>query len=218
MKFDLFKKCLISVQSQKLDPLESHKKMSPLERVTFFNEEQFQIKNYREAGVMMLFYPKMGKTYLALIVRSTYPGVHSSEIGFPGGKPEILDQSLLDTALRETYEEIGVSPSCVGFVKPFSQIYIPPSNFLVSPYMGVSDDELSFRLDLKEVKEVLEFSLSDLLDPESVSKVRMDTSYARNIEVPVFVVNGYFVWGATAMMMSELKQVLINAIQTTGIY
>ena len=81
---------------------------------------------------------------MALIVRNSYPGVHSSQIGFPGGKVEEFDADLEETALRETHEEVGIHPEKIQIIKPFSEIYIPPSNFLVAPFMGISHEELTF--------------------------------------------------------------------------
>jgi ADP-ribose pyrophosphatase YjhB (NUDIX family) len=151
-------------------------------------------------------------THLALIVRNSYPGVHSSQIGFPGGKVEDFDANLEQTALRETHEEVGIHPDKVQIIKAFSEIYIPPSNFLVAPFMGISHEELTFIPDLDEVKRVLEFSIADFLDEKSITKVKMSTSYATDIEVPAFMVDKYVVWGATAMMMSELKETIKSAL------
>ena len=186
--------------------------MAPLERISYIKEENYQDKNPRQAAVLMLFYPKNHQTHLALIVRNTYPGVHSSQIGFPGGKVEESDQNLAATALRETHEEVGVHSNKVEIIKPFSQIYIPPSNFLVYPYMGISHEELQFIPDLVEVKRVLEFPLSLFIDDKTITQVKMTTSYATDMEVPAFMVEKYVVWGATAMMMSELKENIKSAL------
>ena len=131
---------------------------------------------------------------------------------FPGGKVEEYDANLEETALRETHEEVGIHPEKIKIIKPFSEIYIPPSNFLVAPFMGVSHEEVSFIPDLDEVKRVLEFSIADFLDDNSITKVKMSTSYATDIEFPAFMVDKYVVWGATAMMMSELKETIKCAL------
>ena len=121
-------------------------------------------------------------------------------------------RNLAATALRETHEEVGVHSNKVEIIKPFSQIYIPPSNFLVAPFMGISQQELTFIPDLHEVKRVLEFPVADFLSEKSITKVKMTTSYAVDIEVPAFMVDKYVVWGATAMMMSELKETIKSAL------
>ena len=212
MLFTDFVKYIPKIEKEKLLSTDAHAKMAPLERISFLKEANYIDKNPKKAAVLMLFYPKEGITHLALIVRNSYPGVHSSQIGFPGGKVEVSDLNLEHTALRETHEEVGVNPEKVKIIKPFSEIYIPPSNFLVYPFMGISHEELNFIPDLDEVKRVLEFPLSFFLDDATIAKVKMSTSYATDIEVPAFMVDKYVVWGATAMMMSELKENIKNAI------
>ena len=212
MLFNDFIKHLPKIEKETLLSTDAHAKMAPLERISYLKEENYMDKNPRKAAVLMLFYPKNKVTHLALIVRNSYPGVHSSQIGFPGGKVEEFDADLEETALRETHEEVGIHPEKIQIIKPFSEIYIPPSNFLVAPFMGISHEELTFIPDLDEVKRVLEFSIADFLDEKSITKVKMSTSYATDIEVPAFMVDKYVVWGATAMMLSELKDLLKQVI------
>ncbi len=217
MLFNDFIKYIPKIEKETLLSTDAHAKMAPLERISYLKEENYIDKNPRRAAVLMLFYPKNEVTHLALIVRNTYPGVHSSQIGFPGGKVEEFDVDLEETALRETHEEVGIHPEKIQIIKPFSEIYIPPSNFLVSPFMGISHEELIFVPDLDEVKRVLEFSIADFLDDKSITKVKMSTSYATDIEVPAFMVDKYVVWGATAMMMSELKETIKCALNNCNL-
>lgn len=213
MLFREFVKYVPKIEKEKLLASDAHAKMAPLERISFLEEANYQEKNPKLAAVLMLLYPKNDVTHLALIVRNSYPGVHSSQIGFPGGKVEESDANLEETALRETHEEVGISPDKVEIIKPFSQIYIPPSNFLVAPFMGISHQELTFIPDLDEVKRVLEFPLEAFLDDNTITNVKMTTSYATDIEVPAFMVEKYVVWGATAMMMSELKEAIKGSLR-----
>ena len=159
MLFYDFIKHIPKIEKETLLSTDAHAKMAPLERISFLKEENYKDKNPRKAAVLMLFYPKNEMTHLALIVRNPYPGVHSSQIGFPGGKVEDFDANLEQTALRETHEEVGIHPDKVQIIKAFSEIYIPPSNFLVAPFMGISHEELTFIPNLDEVKRVLEFSI-----------------------------------------------------------
>ena len=212
MLFNDFIKYIPKIEKETLLSTDAHAKMAPLERISYLKEENYRDKNPRKAAVLMLFYPKNEVTHLALIVRNSYPGVHSSQIGFPGGKVEESDVDLMETALRETHEEVGIPPEKIRIIKPFSEIYIPPSNFLVAPFMGVSHEELTFVPDLDEVKRVLEFSIVDFLDDNTITNVKMSTSYATDIEVPAFIVDKYVVWGATAMMMSELKETIKSVL------
>ncbi len=213
MDFQDFLKYLPKIEKEKLLSVEAHIKMAPLERISSLNSQEYLDKNPKKAAVMMLLYPRNHETHLALIVRNSYPGIHASQIAFPGGKVEPTDIDLQHTALRETHEEIGVKPESVNVIRPFSELYIPPSNFLVSPFLGVVYDEIAFVPSPYEVKRVLELPLKDLLDDRIITQVVMSTSYAKNISVPVFNVDKYVVWGATAMMMSELKETIRKVLE-----
>jgi 8-oxo-dGTP pyrophosphatase MutT (NUDIX family) len=159
-----------------------------------------------------LFYPKEGETHLVLIVRNSYKGVHSSQIAFPGGKYEEGDVDFEQTALRETYEEIGVMSDKIHVLKAFTHLYIPPSNFMVYPFLGICMDEITFYPDSNEVADIIELPLTTFLSESIVVNAKIDTSYAESIEVPVFKIDEHIVWGATAMMLSELKIVLNSVL------
>lgn len=208
IKFDVFAKTISVVKPIQLPANIAHLKMAPLERVRLLEESKHLYAVSRKAAVMMLFYPKNDETHLVLIVRNTYPGVHSSQIAFPGGKQEEFDADFEETALRETHEEVGISPDKIKVIKAFTEIYIPPSNFLVYPFLGVSESELKFKIQEDEVASIIELPLSTLLDDAIIVSKTIDTSYAKQIEVPAFQLGEHTVWGATAMMLSELKDVL----------
>lgn len=160
---------------------------------------------------MALFYPdNTQEATLLLILRKSYPGIHSNQIGFPGGKLETQDENLMATALRETYEEVGVHPSRVTIVRELTPLYIPPSNFKVSPFLGISGEPLSFTLQDDEVEEVIEVPLRMLLDKNYQGTSILRTSYSPKMEVPVYNFRGHTVWGATAMMLSELRDLIIK--------
>lgn len=186
----------------------AHLKMVPPERNELMKNLDIATKNPRKAAVMMLLYPKGLLTYLVLIVRNSYPGVHSSQIAFPGGKVEEYDVNLQETALRETHEEIGVHPNKINVIRAFTEIYIPPSNFLVQPFFGYSEEELLFELQEDEVAGIIELPIMEFLDDGIIISKTMTTSYSKSVEVPCFKVNEHYIWGATAMMMSELKETL----------
>ncbi len=183
--------------------------MSPALRIQWLKENNIEDANPKRAGVMALFYPDMEQqTRLLLILRKVYEGVHSNQIGFPGGKLEEQDRDLLQTALRETHEEVGVVPSTVKVIKELSEVYIPPSNFLVRPYMGIYPDPKPFVKDETEVERLVEVYLRDFMDDSNLIQENLSTSYAKNINVPAYKLNGYTVWGATAMMLSEIRELL----------
>lgn len=161
---------------------------------------------------MALFYPDSENgTRLLLILRNKYPGVHSNQIGFPGGQVEENDANLMATALRETEEEVGVPKDAIRVLKEITEVYIPPSNFLVTPFIGLYPDPQPFVVDTSEVQQLVEVKLDDFLDDVNLMTENLTTSYAKNVKVPAFDLNGHVVWGATAMMLSEVKQLLRSA-------
>lgn len=212
MRFHTFKSLLPKIKEAPLLASEAHLKMAPIERIRYLHDFDYSLHNPRQSAVLSLFYPKNKETYLLLIVRAAYPGIHSSQIAFPGGKREEEDTDLMATALRETNEEVGVLPERIRIVKKFSELYIPPSNFLVTPFMGIQEEELQVVLDPHEVADYIELPLASLLDESIIQEVKMTTSYAVNINVPAYLINGHIVWGATAMIMSEIKETINNAL------
>lgn len=208
MNFDAFFQAVPTIANLELPATSSHIKMAPLERIKILEVGFDNVENARKAAVMMLFYPKDGITHLVLILRNTYPGVHSSQIAFPGGKVELEDANLQETALRETFEEIGVDVNKIEVIREFTSVYIPPSNFLVAPFLGISRSQLEFTLQEDEVAGIIEVPLTLLLDDAAVITKQITTSYANLIDVPVFQFGDHGVWGATAMMLSELKDAL----------
>ncbi|WP_370281065.1 NUDIX hydrolase [Robiginitalea marina] len=183
--------------------------MAPELRIAELREAYNRRENFRRAGVMALFYPGADRqTRLLFIIRNAYPGVHSGQIAFPGGQQEGGDRDLWDTALRETQEEVGVPPGLVRPIRPLSRVFIPPSNFEVSPFMGYCGQTPSFRRQQSEVAGLLEVPLAEILDDARLVTRRLTTSYAHDIEVPAFELQGQIVWGATAMMLNEIKTLL----------
>lgn len=208
MHFDEFLKYAPKILNVELPATNAHAKMVPPNREELLRNTDFTKITPKKAAVMMLFYPKNFQTHLALILRTSYNGVHSSQIAFPGGKVEKEDFDLKQTALRETHEEIGVHPNSINVIRPFTEVYIPPSNYMVYPFLGYSHEELQFVLQEDEVAGMVEFPLADFLDDRILHTSSIKTSYADTIDVPGFKVNEHFIWGATAMILSELKETL----------
>ncbi|WP_437372388.1 NUDIX hydrolase [Maribacter litoralis] len=209
MNFKFFEQRISKIKDLPLPGEASQYKMAPESRLDELQRINVAKKNPRKAGVMALFYPTRGMgTNLLLILRKTYKGVHSNQVAFPGGKAELTDDGLLTTALRETYEEVGVAPKDITVVKELSEIFIPPSNFIVQPFIGLYRNPKPFVKQDSEVELILEVPVSDFLDDALVVSKKMTTSYAVDIEVPAFELNGYIVWGATAMMLNEIKELL----------
>lgn len=212
MDFQEFLKYVPKIESVELPASEAHFIMAPLDRINSYKNQEFSNKIPKTAAVMMLFYPKYERTHLVLIVRNSYEGVHSGQIAFPGGKFEPKDITFQNTALRETQEEIGIDPDSIDVIRAFTNLYIPPSNFMVYPFLGICKQEINFVLDIKEVASIIELSLSEFLSDELIVSTQMRTSYAENVSIPAFKINEHIVWGATAMILSELKEVLKKAL------
>ena len=173
-----------------------------------YSENKIKASNPKKAAILALFYPdKNNETHFLLTLRASYNGTHSAQISFPGGKQEKEDLDFMHTAKRETFEEVGIKMEDISIIRQFTDAYIPPSNFLVTPFIGFLKDTPTFKTN-EEVEELIEVKLIDLLDDSNVTIKNMSTSYMKSIDIPCFKLNGYIVWGATAMMLSEIKDLL----------
>lgn len=212
MEFARFLNYIPKIVNQQLPALDAHAKMAPIERIKSLNPDYYKDNSPKQSAVMMLFYPKNGMAHMVLIRRNEYPGVHSAQISFPGGQADAEDANLTETALRETFEEIGVTSAEIDVVMPFTEIYIPPSNFLVMPFLGIAAETPQFVPNPSEVTTLIELPLEVFLDDSIVIKTEMQTSYAQKVLVPAFKFEDYIVWGATAMIMSELKETIKSVL------
>jgi len=209
MKFSDFEKQIVKITKMELPGEEYHLKMAPIERLLELKQKARNTNTARKAGVMALFYPgEAQETYLILILRKTYKGVHSAQVGFPGGKREPEDEDIQATALRETEEEVGVLPETVSVLKKLTEIYIPPSNFFVQPFIGITATTPKFVPQEDEVEALIEVPLRLFMDDRIRITKKITTSYATDIDVPAYLLNDHVVWGATAMMLSEVRQLL----------
>ena len=192
---------------------EAHYKLAPLLRLKELEERKPAPKDAKYAAVLAVFYPdEQQQTRFVLILRKTYEGVHSNQVGFPGGRVEEEDKNLMQTALRETEEEVGILREQVEVLRELTKLYISPSNFWVQPYVGVIQQTPVLVPQEDEVEDILEIALEDFLSDSCLTRRTLSTSYAEEIEVPAFLLNGHVVWGATAMMLSELKEILKQSL------
>lgn len=207
MDFTYFKNNLNKISSLELGGLDAQFKLAPKIR-TKLSEDFIQAKNPKKAAVLLLFYPdKNNETHFLLTLRADYNGTHASQISFPGGKFETDDILLEKTALRETYEEVGVEINDISIFKQMTDVYIPPSNFMVTPFLSTINYLPKF-VKNHEVAALIHVSMSDFLNDNNLTTHILSTSYAKNMVVPCFKLNNYVVWGATAMMLSELKELI----------
>ena len=180
-----------------------------IRRLYLSNEEVFHhendseyYQNARKASVLLCFYEHKDELYLTLIKRTTYDGPHSGQISFPGGKPVSLDSSLWDTAKREFKEELGVDLSSASPLLTLSRVYIPPSNFLVTPFVAVVKKKPFFHLDSREVALKIDISLYELIHLKIKQCPILEGNH-KGVVVPCYVYEGHMIWGATAMVLSE---------------
>ncbi len=182
-------------------------KLAPEHRISRLRNEP--PANARPAGVLILLYPNHDEWYFALMKRVEDGLIHSGQISLPGGSQE-AGESIRETALREACEELGAACAEVDVLGQLSTLYIQPSNFLVTPTVGVVDHRPDFRLEAREVRELIEVPLSMLFDP---SVIKREPWMLRDgqVEVPFFQIGAHKVWGATAMILSEFKMVLAES-------
>lgn len=176
-------------------------KMAPASRIVTPGEPN---ATTRKSAILMLLYPYQKKIYLPLILRAVYHGVHAGQVAFPGGRYERTDKDLIQTALREAQEEIGIQIRDVTVIGQLTELYVPVSNFLVQPVIGYLPYKPDFYPDPREVADILEVSLEELLATDN-RKTGTFQSGNHVIEAPHYTIYEKQIWGATAMMISELQ-------------
>ena len=187
---------------------EAHQLLAPVNRL--MTSTLLQRKpNYRLSAVGILCYEKNNSIHCILIQRPKYEGVHGNQISFPGGKMDHSDETYEYTARRECFEEINLPINAGIKIADLSDIYIPVSNFLVKPVVFTLHQEYVFTPDKREVDEILSFDLFRLLENDVIQSKKMELKKGTNqINVPYFNINEKVVWGATAMILSELRSLL----------
>lgn len=165
--------------------------------------------NPKLSAVLILIYEGEKELETLLMLRNTYNGTHSAQVSFPGGKKEESDNTLKHTALRETFEEVGVHPETIEVLGNLSELYVPPSGFLIHPYVAICKESPRFTPNPNEVKELIHMPLRFLFEVErcKTGKIPVGISKIR-LKVPYYDVHGHVVWGATAMILSELKSII----------
>ena len=165
-----------------------------------------------KSSVLILLYPGREDSLPTFVVtlRPTYEGIHSGQISLPGGRFEVSDENLMQTALRETSEEIGMDPSGVTVIGKLTELYIPPSNYIVQPFVGYTEASPVFRAHPKEVEKIIEIPVSRLLD-ENNMVIKDISAGGFQFAAPSFTIDGTVIWGATAMILNEFKAIVRGA-------
>ena len=219
MNFKDLKRIIPKLKLSNLNSKTSQIKLAPSFRKEFIKLNSNKLLNSKKAAVTAALYPDDNNLVrLILILRNTYNGVHSNQIGFPGGRVEEDDKTLFDTAIRETFEEIGIAVEKNELIRELKEIFIPPSNFNVYPFLVLLKNPPSFVKDDKEVKEIITIDLDSLLNCKitqtliPVPTILNELNTQNDVLVPTFKLAGYNVWGATAMMLSEIRDLINDVI------
>lgn len=177
-------------------------------------------ETYKTACVLILLFPKNNEWHLVLMERAQRDekDKHSGQISFPGGKLEPGDRTYEECALRETFEEIGVLPGSIGLLGSLSPLYVHVSNFLVHPFIGFTSEYPRFSLHPEEVSAIVEVPVMHFIHDNH--KVQVDIPIRDMIlpAIPAYTLENKYLWGATAMMMSEFEDVLKNIGQGENIW
>lgn len=212
MKHETFITQLTERLVQNLPGTEGHKKMEPITRRRLLAEIHHK-KPPRQSAVTIVLYPVNDETHFLLMQRHEYPGVHSGQVSLPGGSVEEGDTNLMFTALRETEEETGIPAKDIQIIGKLTDLYIPPSNFDVQPFVGTIDSIPVLKPDMHEVRELFSVSVNELIDEESIGTDFIMFHDGSCVEVPCFRFSGHMVWGATAMILSEFKVIIKEIMQ-----
>jgi 8-oxo-dGTP pyrophosphatase MutT (NUDIX family) len=162
----------------------------------------------RPAAVVALFYPSRGQWHLPLILRPAWMSEHAGQISLPGGGAE-PGETAAACALRELHEELGVAPAGVRMLGSLPPIYVYASNFLVRPFVALATQRPAFQPDSREVAELLELPVPHLVNErnyETHTMARGQLSY----EAPCMTFQGRHIWGATALILGELLNIIVD--------
>jgi len=196
-------------QKTPLPGLSAHVKLAPYRKSTLNTD--FSKYNPKLASTLLLLYKANDLIKFVLIQRPDYSGTHGGQISFPGGKNE-KGETLKETAIRETVEEIGVNSADIQIIGELSQVYVPPSNFLISPFIGFMDLAPTFEPDHKEVTKILEININELLKNDVIKEKKITvgakTEHSMEINVPYLDLHYHTVWGATGVILSEFRDII----------
>jgi 8-oxo-dGTP pyrophosphatase MutT (NUDIX family) len=187
--------------------------LAPAERKANYPDLN-SIQDPKISAVAILLYPKNGEIFFPVIERVKYKGVHSGQLALPGGKKDKTDKDILNTAIRETKEEIGVEINEKNILGKLTELFIPPSNFLVTPCVAFSNTKPDFKINKTEVEKVYELSLNELCTQQIKTSFVRSSSDGKKILSPHFEVEGEVLWGATAMILNELRTIFKEITET----
>ncbi|HZL10520.1 MAG TPA: CoA pyrophosphatase [Prolixibacteraceae bacterium] len=181
-----------------------YKLLPPGRRLKSYDHEILSVKM---SSVLLLLFPEGDQLYVCLTKRPSTMKHHPGQISFPGGKVEKEDISAEMTALREAQEEVGIDPSSVEVLGRLSGLYIEVSQFSIQPFLAWSDQKPDFVINPGEVEALILFPLSEFIKEETISETEIETVTGL-LRVKYYPFDNEFIWGATAMILSELIEII----------
>ena len=182
---------------------DSHQKMKvdSRKKINF----PFTINKAKPAAVLLLLYPKNNQIFFYLTKRTEDLKYHKGQISLPGGSKE-TGESLLETALRETEEEIGINKNKISILGAITPLFIPITEFIMTPFIGFISKEPIIKLDSREVDEIFSVNIIDLINNDKLTTHRQIKG--KDVNIPYYLLNNHQVWGATSMVLSEFKDII----------
>ena len=169
-------------------------------------ELPFSENNSTPAAVLILLYLEDNEIYFFLTKRTDKLENHKGQISLPGGIQE-GNEKLIDTALRETQEEIGINKTSISIIGTITPLFVPVTGFMIYPFIGYSLNKLDPKVDPVEVAAIFSVNISDLLNKENRT-IEQRNIRGYDVQVPYFKLNDYKVWGATSMILSEFRDLI----------
>jgi len=206
-QFNDFLNIIRTALSEPLPGTLSHGKMAPPHRPVELRIPM-EGDHVRASAVLILLWPNDDQIDIVFILRPEYDGVHSNQIAFPGGKHEKQDVDFIATALREAQEEVGINPETVTILGQLTPLFIQPSQFLVYPIVGFTIIPPLFIPDPVEIKEVIPCHLFDFLKQDSFTIQDLKVGGRILSDIPCYKIGERLIWGATAMIFSELLDII----------
>ncbi len=199
----------------------AHLKLAPEHRVISLIKEQAPPAIARESAVLILLLdPENGRTIdiggkrvpdwdILFIKRNTYDGVHSGQVAFPGGKCDEEDADYLATACREIFEELGIERDRYEIAGQLTKLYVPPSNFTIYPFVAFAKGSVDIIPDPREVSNYYLFPLS-MFNGSNIFNCKVKAGSYEHVDAPGYWIDGEIIWGATAMIVTELYEILTS--------
>ena len=195
--------------SQKLPGSVSHRRMLPSGRELF--PGNINLNHLKHSSVLLLLFIDHGELNACLIKRPEHMKHHAGQVALPGGRIED-GETALQTALRETYEEIGISSAQIEILGILSELYVQVSGFLIHPFVGWLKEKPFIKINKNEVEKTVSFPLKNLM--ENIDETELNT-VSGLLTVPCIKFEGEIIWGATAMILSEFAD-LLRTIETNN--